>query len=193
MRTPMKTFDDLQNIWNQQTDSTTTISAHELIEKANEHTKKIKRNHIGTLCIIGLTALILIVYLIWIGINSPSLFTVGLGLMIASLLVRIVLEWTSMKQFNAIKTDLALLEYSRLAAQFYDSRKKIHYIATPIIYAVYLLGFSFLIPTFHEHFSTGFFIYLLISGYGFLIGFAFFLVKKLKQEMKILEFLKNVN
>jgi hypothetical protein len=189
----MKTFDDLQNIWNQQTDSTASTSAQELIEKAHEHTKKIKRNHIGTLCIIGLTTLILIAYFFWIGINSPSLFTVGLGLMIGSLLVRIALEWKSMKRFNVIKTDIPLLEYSRLATQFYDSRKTIHYIATPIIYMVYIVGFSLLIPTFHKHFSTGFFIYLLISGYGFLIGFAFFLVKKLKQEMKILAFLKNVH
>jgi hypothetical protein len=30
------------------------------------------------------------------------------------------------------------------------------------------------------------------SGYGFLIGFAFFLRKKIKNEMKILEFLKNI-
>jgi hypothetical protein len=192
MCTTMKTFENLQDIWNKQSISNHKKTAAELIKMAEEHSKKIKLNHIGTLVIIGITILILIPYFIWIGSYSFSFFTLGLALMIISMLTRIMIEGISIRKFNSVKTELPLLEYCEKATQFYHWRKKIHFIVTPIIYMVYLFGFSLLIPTFKTEFSTPFFIYLMASGYGFLIGFAFFLRKKIKNEMKILEFLKNI-
>ena len=192
MHTTMKTFENLQDIWNQQNDLNTNKTASELIKKSEEHRKKIKLNHIATLIIIGFTTLILLCYFIWLGIYSVSIFTIGLGLMISSMILRIILELISIKKFNTINIETSLLEYSKNATSFYTWRKGIHFIATPIIYIIYTIGFSLLIPTFQEQFSTPFFIYLLISGYGFLIVFAFFLNKKLKNEMKILAFLKNI-
>jgi len=192
MCTTMKTFENLQDIWNAQSISNNKKTTGELITIAEKHAKKIKSNHMGTLLIIGFTTLILIAYFLWIGSHSFSLFTLGLGLMIASMLIRIMIEGISIRKFNLIKTELPLLEYSKKATHFYDWRKKIHFVVTPIIYLVYTLGFSMMIPTLREEFSTPFFIYLLVSGYGFLFGFAFFLRKKLKNEMEILEFLKNI-
>jgi hypothetical protein len=192
MHTTMKTFENLQDIWNQQNDFNTNKTASELIKKSEEHRKKIKLNHIATLIIIGITTLILLCYFVWLGIYSVSIFTIGLGLMISSMILRIILEFISVKKFNTLNIETSLLEYSKNAALFYTWRKVIHFIATPIIYIIYTIGFSLLIPTFQEQFSTPFFIYLLVSGYGFLIVFAFFLNKKLKKEMKILAFLKNI-
>jgi len=188
----MKTFKNLQDIWNAQSISNNKKTSAELIVMAEKQAKKIKSNHIGTLLIIGFTTFILITYFLWIGSYSFSLFTFGLGLMTASMLIRIMIEGISIRKFNTIKTELPLLEYSKKASLFYNWRKKIHFVVTPIIYLVYTLGFSLIIPTLREEFSTPFFIYLLVSGYGFLIGFAFFLKKKLKNEMEILEFLKNI-
>lgn len=192
MHTTMKTFENLQDIWNQQKDLSTNKTASELIKKSEEHIKKIKLNHIGTLIIIGITTSILLYYFIWLGVYSVSIFTIGLGLMISSMLFRTSLEWISIKKFNALKSELPLLEYSKQAALFYKWRKSIHFVATPIVYLIYTIGLSLMIPTFQEQFSKPFFIYILISGYGFLIVFAFFLNKKLKNEMKILAFLKNI-
>ena len=67
MCTTMKTFENLQDIWNTQSISNHKKTAAELIKMAEEHSKKIKLNHIGTLVIIGITTLILIAYFIWIG------------------------------------------------------------------------------------------------------------------------------
>ena len=192
MCTTMKTFEDLQDIWQSQNISKNNNNVDELISIANKHQKKIKLNHIGTLTTIGILIIILITYYVWIGSYNFSLFTFGLGLMITSMLIRIVIEGVSIRKFESINTELPLFDYCKKATVFYNWRKKIHYVATPIIYLVYLLGFSLLIPTFYREFSTPFFIYLLFSGYGFLIGLAFFLKKKLKNEMEILEFLKNI-
>lgn len=192
MCTTMKTFENLQDIWNAQSISNNKKTTAELILIAEEHSKKIKLNHIGTLVIIGITILILIAYFLWIESHSFSLFKLGLELMIASMMIRIMIEGISIRKFNLIKTELPLIEYSKKATHFYDWRKKIHFVVTPIIYLVYTLGFSMMIPTLRVEFSTLFFIYLLVSGYGFLIAFAFFLRKKMKNEMEILEFLKNI-
>lgn len=192
MCTTMKTFENLQDIWNAQSISNHKKNTAELIVMAEEHSKKIQLNHIGTLVIIGITTLILITYFIWIGSYSFSFFTLGLALMISSMLIRILIEGISVSKFESMNTELPLVEYCKKATAFYEWRKKIHYVVTPIIYMIYLLGFSLLIPTFKTEFSTPFFIYLVVSGYGFLIGFTFFLRKKLKNEMEILAFLKNI-
>jgi len=192
MCTIMKTFENLQDIWNQQPASNATKTSAELIKKGENHIKKVKSNHIGTIAIIGTTTVLLIAYFIWIAKYSFTIFTTGLSLMICTMLLRIILELISIKKFKALKIETSLLEYSKNAASFYTWRKSIHFIATPIIYIVYTIGFSLLIPTFHEQFSTPFFIYLLVSGYGFLIVFGFFLRRKLKHEMSILSLLKNI-
>ena len=54
MHTTMKTFENLQDIWNQQNDFNTNKTASELIKKSEEHRKKIKLNHIATLIILAL-------------------------------------------------------------------------------------------------------------------------------------------
>ena len=43
----MKTFEELQNIWDQQTASESQPTPTEIIKKAESHTKKIKRSHYG--------------------------------------------------------------------------------------------------------------------------------------------------
>ena len=189
----MKTFEELQNIWNQQTEPNLKPAAIDVIKKAEEHTKKIKRNHFWTRIILGLTSIVLIFYFIWAGAYREMLFSLGLGIMIAMLLFRIVLEWISVRKFNELKTDVSLLEYSKLAHEFYQWRKKIHYIITPVVYLAYIAGFILLLPVFKESFSKGFFLYILLSGFGFLLFFGLLLIRIIKREIHLLDFLKNIS
>ncbi|KAF2515221.1 hypothetical protein [Flavobacterium foetidum] len=189
----MKTFDELQNIWNQQKESDTKPTAAAIIKKAEEHTKKIKRSHFWTKAILGLTSIILISYYIWVGAYKQTLFSFGLCVMIIMLLVRIALEWISAKKLENLNTDVNLMEYSKLAHRFYEWRKKIHYILTPIIYATYTAGFTLLLPVFKANFSRGFYLYILLSGYIFLLVFGFFMIRIIKKEIKLLNFLKNIS
>lgn len=189
----MKTFEDLQNIWDQQTESDTKPAATEIIEKAEAHTKKIKRNHFWTRAILGLTSLILISYYIWVGAYKHTLFSIGLCIMITMLLFRIILEWISTEKLKNLKSDVSLIEYSKLAQQFYQWRKKIHYIFTPLVYLIYIAGFTILLPIFKANFSNGFYLYIVISGYAFFLIFGFFMIKMIKKEIQFLSFLKNIS
>ncbi|MEL1253094.1 hypothetical protein AAEO57_04865 [Flavobacterium sp. DGU38] len=189
----MKTFEELQNIWDHQTESDIKPTVTEIIKKAEAHTKKIKRSHFWTKVILSLTSLILISYFIWVGAYRQTLFGFGLCIMITMLLVRIALEWRSAKKLENLKTDVNLIEYSKLAHQFYEWRKKIHYIFTPVIYLAYVVGFTLLLPVFKDNFSRGFYLYILSSGYVFLLIFALLMIRIIKKEIKILNFLKNIS
>lgn len=189
----MKTFEELQKTWNQQKDSNTKPAAADIIKKAEENTKKIRRNHFWTRAILTVTSAILIFYYIWIGANKNTLFSLGLSIMITMLIFRIILEWISIEKLKSLKTDVSLIEYSKLAYQFYQWRKKIHYILTPVIYLIYVAGFTLLLPVFKENLSKGFYLYIVLSGYGFLLFFGFFMIKMIKKEMQLVSFLKNIS
>ena len=189
----MKTFEELQNIWDQQTASESQPTATEIIKKAESQTKKIKRNHLWTRVILSFTSIILISYYIWAGAYRHTQFSIGLCIMIVMLVSRVALEWISVKKLANLNTDLTLIEYSKLAYQFYTWRKKIHYILTPIIYLTYTAGFTVLLPVFKSIFSRGFYLYILLSGYTFLFLFAVFMIRFIQKEIKLLHFLKNIS
>jgi hypothetical protein len=189
----MKKFEELQHIWNLQTESDLRPAAHDIIKKAEAHTKKIKRNHLWTQVILSVTSIILVFYYIWVGAYKQTLFSFGLGIMITMLLFRVVLEWISQKKLANLRTDVALIEYSKQAHQFYQWRKKIHYIFTPIIYMTYTVGFAFLLPIFKESFSSGFYLYIVSSGFSFLLIFGILMVRIIKKEVQLLHLLKNIS
>lgn len=188
----MKTFEELQSIWSQQSDSGIKPNATDIIKKAEAHTKKIRQNHFWTRVILSLTVVVLVLYYIWASAYKHTLFSLGLSIMIIMLAVRIGLEWVSKEKLNALKTDVSLIEYSKLAQRFYQWRKKIHYIFTPLIYLTYIGGFTLLLPVFKEHFSNGFYLYIIASGYGFLLFFGFLMFKMIKKEMEMVRFLKDI-
>ncbi|WP_026730054.1 hypothetical protein [Flavobacterium denitrificans] len=189
----MKTFEELQDTWNQQTESNLKPEATDLIQKAEAHTKMIKRNHFWTRLILSLSSILLIAYYIWVAAYKHTIFNIGLCIMITMLLLRIILEWVSEKKLENLKSDATLIEYSKQAHQFYSWRKKIHYIFTPVIYLVYIAGFIFLLPVFKANFSHGFYLYILISGFGFFLIFGLFMIRKIKKELALLQFLKNIS
>ena len=193
MCTKMTEFNNIQEIWNSQSDSKLNTTASALIAKANEHTKTLKRNHHWTIGIISVTVMILLFYFFWTNSHQFNSLTIGLSIMIVMLIVRIILEINSATKLKSIKPDLSLVDYTQKVKTFYEGRKKIHLILTPIIYISYFIGFTMLLPTFKANFSNGFYIYCLVSGYGFFFVFGYFLIKQIKKELKLIEFLKGIN
>lgn len=189
----MTDFNNIQEIWNLQKDAKPEKNASELIAQAEKHSKTIKQNHIWTIGIISFTVLILIYYFVWTKSYQFNSLTLGLSLMISMLVFRIILEINSGVKFKSITPDLSLIDYSKKVKDFYEWRKKIHLILTPIIYISYFIGFTMLLPVFKANFSTGFFIYCLVSGYGFFLIFGYFLIKQIRKELQLIEFLKNIN
>lgn len=189
----MTDFNNIQEIWNLQKDAKPEKNALELIAQAEKHSKTIKQNHIWTIGIISFTVLILICYFVWTKSYQFNSLTFGLSLMISMLVFRIILEINSGVKFRRITPDLSLIDYSKKVKDFYEWRKKIHVILTPIIYISYFIGFTMLLPAFKANFSDGFFIYYLVSGYGFFLIFGYFLTKQIRKELQLIEFLKGIN
>lgn len=189
----MNSFENLQELWHQDDVGKQPLSSESILKKAAQNHRAIQRNHWGTLGIISLTIVVLLAYFIWLRSYSLSVFTCGLGLMIVSMLVRIGLEGWSLRKFQKLQKDLSLMEFSQQAIGFYHWRKRIHFQFTPLLYGGYIVGFTLLVPTFYTQFSSLFFGYLLLSGYGFLGVFTFFLRKKIKAEMELLAYLKKID
>jgi hypothetical protein len=106
---------------------------------------------------------------------------------------RVILEIISIIQFYKIDFTADFKNYTKQLMSFYKLRKAIHFILTPIIYIGYIVGFTSMLPLFKENFSTGFYIYILVSGFGFLILFSYFLLKVIKKDMKNLDVLKQLD
>lgn len=188
----MNEFNQIQEIWGSQKISKPEYTVSELINRSEKQTQKLKLNHYSTIAIISLTSFILLFYFIWTKSYQFNTLTIGLVIMIVMLMIRIILEINSAKKLRSIKPNLSLMNYSIAVKRFYEWRKKIHYIFTPIIYVVYFIGFTMLLPSFKANFSNWFFIYCLISGYGFFILFGIFLIAQIKKEIKLIEFLNSI-
>ncbi len=187
MCTKMTEFNEIQDLWNLQNQSKLNLDAAELIAKSEKNSKILRRNHYGTLAIISVTTLILVYYFFWVNAHHLNAMTLGLSIMIVMLLSRIVLELHSVQKLKAIHPDLTVLEYAKKVKTFYQWRRKIHYVFTPLIYITYFIGFTLLLPTFKAHFSFGFYLYCIVSGYGFFLLFGYFLMKHIQKELQILE------
>jgi hypothetical protein len=189
----METFDELQTIWSKQPNAISKTSAAELIKKGDDHIKKVRAGHWGTILIISTWIIILVGYFVVMKAYEMNDLTIGLTLMIVVMIVRVILEAISANRFRSIRLDNSLVEFSTKMQWFYEWRKRIHTLFIPIIYVLYMTGFTLLLPAFKANLSHGMYVYCVISGYGFLTLFALFLVRILRKEMKVLEFLKGLN
>ncbi|NOS91905.1 MAG: hypothetical protein HOP30_08280 [Cyclobacteriaceae bacterium] len=189
----MEAFDELQVIWNKQPQPRVAISSNQLMEKGEAHIKELRAGHRGTIVILTILIAALVTYFIFIKAHLFNELTLGLSIMIGVIIVRVLIEWISVRKFNAIQYDRSLVAFTQLMQQYYAWRKKVHRVFIPVIYISYIIGFSLLVPIFQENLSTGMFWYVVISGYGFLTGFAFLMVRILRKERKLLKFLTGMN
>lgn len=189
----MEKFDELQSIWNQQSDLKPIQNSTQIIKMAQEKSKMIAVKHFWTIGILSVLTFILIAYFFWITGFKATPFSLGLGTMICVIVIRIILEIISINKFKNINFNNDFKNYTLKLKRFYTLRKTIHYVLTPIIYLTYILGFIILLPQFKHNFSDGMYLYILISGFGFLAFFSFFMIKEIKKDIINLKFLKNIS
>lgn len=188
----MEKFEELQSIWNQQSDSVPKLNSNEIIAEANQNIKSIRAQHFWTIGILSATVIVLLYYFFWINNDSIAEQIMGLKLMIFVLIVRILVEIVSIIHFKKLDFMTNFKNHTQQLLSFYKLRKVIHFILTPIIYFTYCFGFITLLPLFKANLSAGFYLYILISGISFLIVFSYFLITAIKQDLSNLNFLKNV-
>ena len=171
----------LNTLWQQQA-STPPLAPQDLIKKAIAQ----KRNQNIGIAVMSLTVGIIIAYAIWQFPEEINSFIVGLFLMISSMLVRIAVEIASRWRRVAGAIHLDGRQYLASLKNFYNWRKRIHYILTPICFGTYLIGLWLLFPYFKEAFSLGFYIYLIVSAVISLTVVAFIIVRQIKKEVLFL-------
>lgn len=186
----MNEFNDIQEIWNQQSAPISTKNSDEIIKKANQQIKQYQRKYISTIATLSITVIGLILYLQSYFYKAPTFFLVGLLLMICSLFIRIFSELFSLMEFKAINMLNSNIVFAKQLLGYYQFRKKVLFILTPIVILLYITGFILLLPTFYEIFSIGFFVYILITGFGFLAFITWLIFKQAKQEIQFLNSLK---
>ena len=173
--------DKLDQIWNDQVNDPSIQKPSEIIKKA----KSQRKGQYITIAILTITVLVLLVFAFYVVIQWND-FTLGLTLMIASLVFRIILEFFSLYRKES---QLITLDHSSFRAylkKHYRSRLRINYYVTPICFAIYVLGFLKLLPYFKAEFSQGFYHYIVISGGISLLVLMVIIVNSIKKEHKSL-------
>jgi hypothetical protein len=188
----MTAFDEIQQLWNQQSLPVTTPQPEAVIKAAQKKMRTIRANHLFTMGILTVTVVALTAYFFAYTNFTFNRFFTGLLFMAGSLLLRVGLEYASYRRFNKIDVHADFTAYTNGITQFYKGREKIHFYLTPLVLVLYFVGFAILLPIFKETFSAGFYLYIVISGTLFCCLFIWFIVRHAKKEMRLLDFLKGI-
>ncbi len=184
-------FTDLEEAWQQQPASHAQRPQPEnLIRLAEQKAKQLKTKFRFTIGILSLTVAVIIWYFATYAGTTFNRFSMGLLLMIVSMLIRISIEFISFKKLRQIDMRIDFNAYSKQLTEFYRHRRIIHLFITPLLYIAYTIGFVLLLPVFQEQFTKGFYYYLLFSGFGSLLVLAWVILKQNMRELKLLTHLK---
>ncbi|MBF4983631.1 hypothetical protein FNJ87_04575 [Nonlabens mediterrranea] len=179
--------DILNKVWNEHKSSHTIPEPSSIIAKANQQRRK---QNIG-LIVMGITVLILIAYATLYLPSSFNSFSLGLTLMVASMLVRIIIEMYSKLQKASKLASMDAKTYKLYLKRYYKWRMKINYILTPVCFAIYCYGLYLLFPYFKNEFSNGFYIYLIVSAVISLIVIGAIIINQIIKETRFLKLLQH--
>ncbi len=185
----MISFTDLENAWQQQ-GAGAKPSPERMLQLAEQKTKQVKAKHLITIALLSITVLLIIWYFATYAAVTFNQFSIGLLLMIGSLLIRIVIEVISYSKLRKMDMRVDFKTYAAHLTRFYKKRRVLHFILTPLLYAAYVTGFVLLLQVFQEQFTKGFYYYLLVSGFGSLLVLAWVILQSNRRELKMLAHLQ---
>ena len=112
----MNTFTDLEQAWQQQGNSDKQHPSPEhLVQLAEQKARQLKAKFRWTMGLLLLTFLLLAWYFATYASFRLNTFSVGLMLMMGSMLIRIVLEWSSARQFHQLDVRADFNTYLQLS------------------------------------------------------------------------------
>lgn len=181
--------DLIKNIWNSQSESLQLSDPLSIMKLA----KSQRRNQWIGIIIMTFTVLILIYYSIFVSYYQWDNFSLGLILMISTLVVRTLIEVNSIFKKEKELISLNSNDYRNYLNRHYKRRLWINYYLTPVCIIFYAYGFYILLPFFKNEFSNGFYSYILYSGFisiGVITGI---ILNRINQERKALKYLKGTS
>ncbi|WP_194851550.1 hypothetical protein [Nonlabens antarcticus] len=169
----------LDAIWQEQSAAIPPFGSQEIIKKAIAQ----RLNQKIGMAVMCITVGILILYAIWQFPDEINMFIVGIFIMIASLTIRIAIEYYSKlrKISGLLKMDGK--QYLAYLKSYYRWRKRIHFVITPVCFSGYLYGLWELFPYFKAEFSDGFYTYLIISASVSLTVIAVIIINQIRKEL----------
>lgn len=182
----METLDPLQSIYNSQVKKSPTLQADQVLSSAKSALKKLKKDQYWTIGILSTTLLVLAFFFYKIGQFGDWKLITGLSLMLGSLGIRVFLELWSRLQLRQLQPHQATAVFVEKVCRYYENRKRIQFVWTPIIYLTYGIGLSFFLIAIQPHLSFAFFVYCLITGIGFWLGFIWVIRKSYQKERETL-------
>lgn len=184
----MKTFENLKSQWENQPAPGIPCNG---IEQISGKMKTLRRKQWFTTAILSLTVLVLLGFFFYIAAYKVPVVTLGLLLMISSLTVRIALEIFSLKTLENLDFSANTSKFKAKIIGYYTNRIKVHFIATPVILALYITGFVILLPSFKASLSPGFYTYILVSAVVVLFVLAGLIANTIKKELIALRELRD--
>ena len=189
----MEKFKELQSRWNQQAVIEPKLDTEEIKTKSFQKIKAQKVKHFWTIGILSTLIFILIFFYKLIYNDEITSKIKGLELMIFVIVIRIILEIVSAMLFQKIDFTTSFKNHTVQLVTYFKFRKTIHFIFTPIIYLLYIVGFYLLLPLFKTNLSHGFYLYVIVSGIAFLTLFNLQLFKIIRKDLNDLKFLQNAD
>ena len=184
----MELFENLKKDWkNQSTQKPTDIGFKTISDKI----KVAKNKQWITNAVLFATIIILISFFFYVSAYKQSRSTWGLILMIVPLLMRLNIELLSIRKINKVNKGVDFKLFKTKLEHYYKSRKQIHFIITPIIFGLYIFGFSMLLPIFKQNLSSGFYNYITISSVVIFLILSILIIKEIKKELLFLNELKS--
>ncbi|AXT18543.1 hypothetical protein D7030_07150 [Flavobacteriaceae bacterium AU392] len=184
----MTAFKDLKSQWDSQPKIEVPKNGlKQIIEKV----VFVKNKQRITNIVLGTTIVVLCIFFFYITAYNNTLVSIALLLMIGALIIRICVERFSIKLLKQLDITIDSTMFRHKMIDYYKKRVKIHYILTPILILMYIIGFILLLPFFKEALSIGFYNYIKISGLIILIILSFFIRKQILKELLVLKELYN--
>lgn len=180
----MKKFDEIKQQW---ADRELPTPPKQGSQRIIERSAQIRKKQQITQVVLGISLLILLLFFFYISAYNHTQTFLGLGLMIGCLLIRVILEYLSELRKGNLPVDDTLKGFHKKLEVYYNRRKKLHYIITPVLLGSYIIGFLLLLPSFSENLSPGFYTYVLISSVVVFVCLAVLIVVQIRRELHILE------
>ncbi|WP_370086452.1 hypothetical protein [Ekhidna sp.] len=186
-------IDDLKNKWDSaKTNKSDRTSTTELIDLSKKKMRDAVKMHIGNIAILTITLIGISAFFMYVAPLQETLSHIGIALMLGGLFIRIMIECFSIYRSSKVDFSETAVATSKKTMSFYSYRKRIHGPVTIGILIAYTVGFYVLTPEFTNYLTTT---QVVLMDASYLLAaaiFGFSIRKAIKDEMRILNELKDL-
>lgn len=179
-------FKDIQNTWQQQSETTALPD----FKPAQQKLKQLRKKQRISQLILGITGIILIAFFFYISAYKYNGTLLGMSLLISVIVIRVFIEIKSQQQLKKINILLTLEDFKAQLITYYKKRKTLAFKIIPLLLIIYNIGVGIMMYYFYQYLSRGFFYYIVISYLVSFIILFYFIRKEVLNELSILKTLQ---